>query len=119
MRAVKDQTDQIYTHKGKFLDYYQCTVLLLSAAAGCHTQFVSVSSRRTRKVYSTELWGSGFELDSPSKVIEDLDYDVDASEPTLLAKMTNRGNSKIDSYLPSEYYSSLNLKKIFIEKIHT
>ena len=40
-------------------------------------------------------------------VTKDVDCDVDASATTLLAKMTNRGNSKSDSYLPSEDYSSL------------
>ena len=48
-----------------------------------------------------------FELDSPSEVTEDLDYDIDAFAITLLANMTNRGDSDSDSYLHSRDCSSL------------
>ena len=59
-------------------------------------------SRSTRKVYSTELGGSGVAIDLLSMVTEDVDYEIDISATTLLENMTNRGNCNPDSYLPSE-----------------
>ena len=81
--------------------------MLLSAATNYNLQFVSSSSKITRKVHNTELKYSIFAIDSPSEVTEDVDYDIDASATTLLANMTNRGNTNPDSYLTSEDYSSL------------
>ena len=104
---VKDQADQHFTHTCIHLDYDQCATLLLSAETNYDAQFNSSSARRSRKVYNTELGGSGFELDSPSEVAKDLDYDIYASATTLLANITNRGNSNSYSYLPSEDYTSL------------
>jgi hypothetical protein len=82
--------------------------LLLSAATNYDLQFVSSSSRSTRKVYNTELECSVFVIDSPSEVTEDADYDIDAYTTTFLANMTNRGKPNTDNYLASEDYSSLN-----------
>ena len=60
LRAVEDQSDQLFTRTGKLLDYDQHTALLLSAATNYFSQFVSASSRNTRKVYNTKLGGSDF-----------------------------------------------------------
>ena len=86
-------------------------MLLLSTATGYDYQFLSASSRSTRKVHNTELGGIDFEIDSPSEVTEYLDYDLDASATAALANMTNRGNSNSDSYLPTEDHSSLTLEE--------
>ena len=94
-------------HTGKLVDYDRHAALLLSAATNYDSQFVSSSSRSTRKVCNTELENSDFVIDSSSEVTEDADYDIDASATTLLANMTNRGNPKPDSYLHSDDYSSL------------
>ena len=105
MCTIKDQSDQQFTHSGKMLDYEQHAALLLSIATGYDYEFASVSAKSARKAYQTELGGSGFDIDSPSAVTEDLDYDVDAPATILLGNMTNRGNS--DNYLPSDDYSLL------------
>ena len=68
----------------------------------------------TKKVHRTELGGSNFEIDSPSEVTEALDYDVHASATTLLANMTNRGDSKSNVYLPSEYYALLSPEEKYL-----
>ena len=101
----------IFTHTGKLLDYDQHATLLLSAETVYDSQFASVSDRNNRKCYNTELGGTDFEIDSPSEVAEDLDYDIDASATTLLANMINSGKHNSDSYLPSEDYSSLTPKE--------
>ena len=81
--------------------------MLLSAVANYDSQFVSASSRSTRKVHSTELEGSDFAINSPSTVTEDVHYAFDDSVTTLLANVTNRVNSNSDSHLYSKDYSSL------------
>ena len=91
----------------KLLDYDQHAKLLLSAATNYVLQFVSSSSRITKKVYNIELRDSDFAIDSPLEVTEDADYDIDAHATTLLANMTNCGNVNPDSHLPSEDCSSL------------
>ena len=60
-----------------------------------------------RKVHSTKLVGSNFELELPLEVAEDLNYDTDASVTTLLSNMTNSGNSNPESHFPSEDFTSL------------
>ena len=53
LRSVKDQGDQMSTHRVKDLDYDQYAGLLLSAATNYDMQFASTSSKSTRKVYNT------------------------------------------------------------------
>ena len=107
LRSVKDQSDQMFTHKRKLLNYDQYATLLLSAAINYDLKFVSSSSRSTRKFYNNELGDIDLVIGSLSEVAEDADYDVDESAATLLAKRTNHGNPNPDSYLPFEDYSSL------------
>ena len=71
---------------------------MLSEATGYDSQFASASARKLKKFCNTELGGINFELDSPSDIVEDLDYDVDASVTKSLANMNNSGNSNSDSY---------------------
>ena len=119
MCAVKDQDDQLHTHTDKILYHDQHAALLLYAETGYDDQFASASARSTGNVYNTELGGSYFGLDSPSEVIEDLDYDVNASITTLLENMTNSDNSNSDSYLPLEDYSFLTpWENIYGENLH-
>ena len=92
LRADKDQSGQLFARTGKLIDCDQHATLLISAATSHGSQSVSTSSISTRKIYNTELGGSDFEIDSPSKVADDLDYDTDSSATTLLESMTNRGN---------------------------
>ena len=99
MCSVKDQSDHLFTQRVKLLDCDQHSALLLSSGTGYDYQFASASSRSTIKFCNTELGGINFEIDSPSEVVEDLDYDVDASSSTLLANMNNCGNSNSDIYL--------------------
>ena len=101
LRTIKYQADQHFSQTGRELDYDQHTTLLFSTETNYDTQFNSLFARSPRKVCNTELEGSDFELDSPSEVTEDPDYDIDASETTLLANMNKRGNSNPESYLPS------------------
>ena len=68
------------------LDYDQHATLVLSAVTSYDSQFVCLSTRSTRQFYSTELGSSDFELNSPSEVTEDLDYDVNTSLTMLLEK---------------------------------
>ena len=84
------------------LDYDQHAALLLSEATGYDSQFASTSAKSARNVCRVKLGGSDFEIDSPSAVAEDLDYDIAPSAITLLANMTNRVNS--DNCLPSDDY---------------
>ena len=112
LRSVKDQSDQLFTQTCTLLDYYQHATLMISWATNYHLQFLSVSTRRTRKSHNTELGGSNFAIYSPSDVTEDVDYDIDASASTFFfRKMTTRSNSNSDSYMPSEDYSSLTPEK--------
>ena len=69
--SFKDQSDRLFTYTGELLCYDQYNALLLSAATNYDSQFVSASSRSTRKVCNVELGGSNFEIDSPSEVTED------------------------------------------------
>ena len=102
LRVVKDQYVQCFTYSGKMINYDQHTALLLSSETGYNSQFSSASSVSARKFYWTELEDSDFEIDLPSAVAEDLEHAIDASDTTLLANITNLGNS--DNYLPSDDY---------------
>ena len=96
-----------FTCAGKELDYDQHDALLLSAATNYDTQCVPTSARSTKKVHYTELEDIDFELDLPSRVTEDFDYDIDASTTTLLSNVTNVINPNSDRYLHPEDYASL------------
>ena len=52
LRSVKEQVDKMFTHACKLLDYDQHATLLLSAPTNYDLQFLSSSSRSTRKVHN-------------------------------------------------------------------
>ena len=107
LHSVKGKSDKLFTHTDKLLDWDQHAKLLLSAVTNYDSQFVSASSRSTRKVCDTELGGGNFVIDSLSDVTEDFNFDIDTYTTTLLENVTNCGNSHSDRHLPSEDYSSL------------
>ena len=66
----------------KKLNYDQHSALVLSTATNYDSQFVSLSTRITRKVHNTELGGSDFVIDSLSEVTKYVGYEMDASATT-------------------------------------
>ena len=76
----------MFNHAVKLLNYDQHTTLLISTATNYDLQFVSSSSRNTRKVHNIELGDSDSAIDSPADVTEDADYDIDASIATFFSK---------------------------------
>ena len=79
LRSIKHQTDQLFTHTGKLLDYDQCSTLLISAETNYDSQFFSASTRSARKTSNTKLGWSDFVTCSPATVTEDADYVINTS----------------------------------------
>ena len=104
LRSIKDQCDQTHTHQGIELTCDQCSTLVLSDSTNYDSQFTSTTSKTSRRTHDTKIGDNNFNKNSPSKVNEEFDYNIDSSTNTLLASMTN---SNSDTYLPSEDYDSL------------
>ena len=71
MRAIKYQDDQNFYREGRVQVFDNHDVLLLSTEKNYDDQFTSSSDRILRKVHSTELGDSTFELDSTSEAISE------------------------------------------------
>lgn len=108
LRAVKDQADQLSSHKSDTtLSYDQYCSLLLSDANNYDSQFVATRTNNPRKIHSTEVGDHNFYYNSPSTVAEEFECDVDAPASTLLDNITNRNNSNFNTYLPPEDFNYL------------
>ena len=90
MRDVKDQSDQMHAQSGKDLKFDQYSALVVSSSTNYDSQFNSICTKTSRRVYHAEIGDNNFCQDSPYEVTEDFDHNIDASGTSLLANMTNR-----------------------------
>ena len=64
LRAIKDQSDQHFSHIGRELTHDQHSNLIFSSATNYDTPFSSSGSQISRKFYVTESSNSNFSRDS-------------------------------------------------------
>ena len=74
----------------------------MSASTTYDSQFNSISTKTSCRVYHCEIGDNNCSQDSPSEVTEYFDYNIDTSATKLIANMTNQETPNSNACLPLE-----------------
>ena len=75
LRAIKDQSDQHFSHSGREITYERCPNLLFSESNNYDMKISSSGSQSSRKVYATDSNNINFSRDSIYDFTEEkIDY---------------------------------------------